>query len=180
MCHALNTKSGIMLTQNSELNSNAFGSEIVTELSAQFGRALYTVVSTSFLDHFMLGKLIKSIVDFIDIIYNICYSDSGDLFKGLAETGCWLCMENINTLSLEVLSVATQLIGKVLDALRSGLASLELQGEDVSVVPTAAFFTTLRNKKDECSDKVFMPLQTAVGSLPENFLKKFRYSGNHC
>lgn len=85
-------------------------------------------------------------------------------------------MENINNLSLEVLSVATQLMGKVLDALRSGLAALELQGEDVSVVPTAAFFTTLHSKEDECCEKIFMPLQTAVGSLPENFLKKFRYT----
>lgn len=108
---------------------------------------------------------------------NLLFKVLGDLFKGLAETGCWLCMEHINNLSPGVLSIAAQLIGKVLDALRSGLTSLELQNDDVAIVPSAAFFATLHKNREPCAEKIFLPLPTTVGGLPESFLKKFRYCG---
>nr|XP_039248070.1 LOW QUALITY PROTEIN: dynein beta chain, ciliary-like [Styela clava] len=153
LCHALHTQSGIVISRQTNANSSTSRSETLQELSIQMGRALYTVCCSASVDHYMLG----------------------DLFKGLAETGCWLCLEGMSKLAGGILSVACQLASDVLQALRSGQQSLVLQSEEVAVSPHAAFFATVDYSEMHFkAPRMFSPYPTATAQLPPNFLKNFR------
>nr|XP_018669150.1 dynein heavy chain 9, axonemal [Ciona intestinalis] len=123
MCQALQTNTGVAISNSSTMSG---APESLCELSYQLGRALYNVVCTQSVDHYMLG----------------------DLFKGLAETGCWMCLSRFDSLSAPVLSVAGQLAAEVQKALRGGKPSITLMSEEVTLSPTAACFITLDGAKE--------------------------------
>ncbi|CAK8694749.1 unnamed protein product [Clavelina lepadiformis] len=143
MCHALKSNMGVALTPSSH--------QMLSELSYQLGRALYSVLCTQAVDHFMLG----------------------DLFKGIAETGCWICLQNLDTLKPSVLSVTGQLAAEVHRALIASKPSIILMSEEVSLSPHAACFVTLCGSKKHTQGLNESVLSAAI-QLPEECRSNFR------
>ena len=110
--------------------------------------------------------------------HDLCihFSLSGDLFKGAAETGCWICLQNLNSLKSSALSVAGQLVAEVQQALRGNLPSVTLMSEDVTLSPTAACFATLNYLCEDPAPTISINLPVPdIGSrIPEECMAHFR------
>ena len=100
---------------------------------------------------------------------------SGDLFKGAAETGCWICLQNLNSLKPSALSVAGQLVAEVQQALRANLPSVTLMSEDVTLSPSAACFSTLNYLSEEQPlAGINLPVPDIGSKIPEECIAHFR------
>ncbi|XP_020627063.1 dynein beta chain, flagellar outer arm-like isoform X2 [Orbicella faveolata] len=66
-----------------------------------------------------------------------------DIFRGLACSGAWVCLNNISTIPSPVLSVLTQLVTVVLDGLKASKTTVVLQDDEISLAPQGACFGTL-------------------------------------
>nr|CAB3238693.1 dynein heavy chain 8, axonemal-like [Phallusia mammillata] len=149
MCQALQSFSGVAIS-----SSSMAPPETLSELSYQLGRGMYSVLCTQSMDHFMLG----------------------DLFKGIAETGCWICLQRFNTLRNSLLSVAGQLASEVQKALRAGKSSITLMSEDIDLSPTAACFVTLDPvpRVPDVRAMLNRSQPSVASSLPEGCVGYFR------
>ena len=100
----------------------------------------------------------------------------GDLFKGVAETGCWICFHHVDTLKPSVLSVAGQLAAEVHQALMSGRPSITLMSEEVTLSPHAATFVTFNSAgRGSLSEKPLNKILPTIGAtMPIEFTENFR------
>ncbi|XP_033641711.1 dynein beta chain, flagellar outer arm-like [Asterias rubens] len=69
----------------------------------------------------------------------------GDIFRGLASTGAWVCLNNLSHIPAPVLSIFSQLLQSFLDALRMGKSAtvFPFQTDEVAVNANGACFATL-------------------------------------
>ena len=100
----------------------------------------------------------------------------GDLFKGVAETGCWVCFHHVDALKPSVLSVAGQLAAEVRQALMSDRPAITLMSEEVTLSPYAASFVTFNSAARGSHEA--SPLNKIVPSIgakmPKEFTENFR------
>ena len=57
----------------------------------------------------------------------------GNIFKGLAASGCWGCFDEFNRLVPEVLSVCTVQFKAVCDAVKGRAKRFILQGDEINL-----------------------------------------------
>ena len=127
---------------------------MVQELSRSFGHALYKFNCTKSMDYYGLQ----------------------DIFRGMASTGSWICFNSLNCLDPSVLSVFSQLINTVLEALRSGKASVHLQADDLQLSPHGACFALLDSSVPVVStnpDKLLL-FPSITAKMPDYIMRQFR------
>ena len=111
------------------------------------------------------------------------YQTMADIFRGLAQTGCWGCFDEFNRISIEVLSVVATQVKSVQDMVKkyanplnrdpeyqnlpAGLPPVKVgnfvfEGDTISLIPTCGFFITMN------------PGYAGRTELPENLKVLFR------
>lgn len=103
-----------------------------------------------------------------------------DIFRGLASSGAWVCLNNISTIQPAVLSVLTQLLTVVLDGLRGNKNSIVFQDDEIALSPHGACFGTLnylseqQNMGFDLSVGFFSSFKSSASFLPVELLEMFR------
>ena len=95
----------------------------------------------------------------------------GDLFKGISETGCWMCLQYVDALRPSVLSVAGQLAAEVHQALMAGRSAITIMSEEVVLSPHAACFVTFNSAP--IINNPPNPLNNIANSIPAPLPKEF-------
>ena len=96
------------------------------------------------------------------------YRSLGDIFKGLAASGAWGCFDEFNRLIPEVLSVCTVQYKAVTDAIKGGVSEFMLQGDMMTLIPSAMAFITMnpgylgRSELPEGLKALFRPITVMV------------------
>jgi dynein heavy chain len=111
------------------------------------------------------------------------YQTMADIFRGLAQVGCWGCFDEFNRISIEVLSVVATQVKAVQDCVKkfalpanrdpdyqhlpAGLPPIKVgefffEGDTISLTPTCGFFITMN------------PGYAGRTELPENLKVLFR------
>lgn len=107
------------------------------------------------------------------------YETLGGIYKGLAASGAWGCFDEFNRLIPEVLSVCAFQFGAVCDAIKENAATVEVEGETLTLDPTCGAFITMnpgylgRSELPEKLKALFRPITVMVPDLIlicENFL----------
>lgn len=96
----------------------------------------------------------------------------GNIFKGLAASGCWGCFDEFNRLIPEVLSVCTVQFKSVLDGIKAGLTKFRMDNDDeVNLDPSCGAFITMnpgylgRAELPEGLKALFRPITVVVPDL---------------
>jgi len=84
------------------------------------------------------------------------------LFKGIASSGMWVCIDEFNKIQLEVLSVVAQYVQAVLSSLKSNMNTVNLQESTTFLNSQCGIFIT------------FNPVLNSHISMPENLKVLFR------
>jgi dynein heavy chain len=81
------------------------------------------------------------------IVFNcsdqIDYMMMGRLFSGLAQQGCWTCLDEFNRIDIEVLSVVAQQLATIRQALLLGSEAFLFEGQTIPLVPSVAICVTM-------------------------------------
>lgn len=100
------------------------------------------------------------------------YQTMGNIFKGLAASGCWGCFDEFNRLVPEVLSVCTVQFKAVLDGIKAGLSKFRMdEGDEIHLDPTCGAFITMnpgylgRAELPEGLKALFRPITVVVPDL---------------
>ncbi|KAG5897762.1 hypothetical protein JTB14_019981 [Gonioctena quinquepunctata] len=90
------------------------------------------------------------------------YKSIGNIYKGLAQTGCWGCFDEFNRISIEVLSVVAVQVKIIQDAIKDNKKTFMFLGQDIAMIPTIGLFITMN------------PGYAGRTELPENLKALFR------
>ena len=90
------------------------------------------------------------------------YKSTGNIFKGLAQSGAWGCFDEFNRISIEVLSVVAVQVKTVQDAIKAGKKRFNFLGEEISLDPRVGSWITMN------------PGYAGRTALPENIKALFR------
>jgi len=60
----------------------------------------------------------------------------GKIFKGVAATGSWVCFDEFNRITLEVLSVVAQQILEIRSAMSKQLKMFDFEGSRIGLINT--------------------------------------------
>lgn len=99
------------------------------------------------------------------------YQSMGNIFKGLASSGCWGCFDEFNRLVPEVLSVCTVQFKAVTDGIRAGKESFRMGEDEIKLDPTCGAFITMnpgylgRAELPEGLKALFRPITVVVPDL---------------
>jgi dynein heavy chain len=99
------------------------------------------------------------------------YESMGNIYKGLASSGCWGCFDEFNRLLPEVLSVCSVQFKSVTDAVKEKKKRFVLQGDEISLDPTCGVFITMnpgylgRAELPEGLKALFRPITVVVPDL---------------
>lgn len=99
------------------------------------------------------------------------YESMGNIYKGLASSGCWGCFDEFNRLLPEVLSVCSVQFKSVTDAVKEKKKKFTLQGDEISLDPTCGVFITMnpgylgRAELPEGLKALFRPITVVVPDL---------------
>ena len=67
----------------------------------------------------------------------------GWIFMGMAQTGCWICFDEFNRISIEVLSVVSTQYKCILDAIRQSDKMFLFMDEEIRLMRTCGAFITM-------------------------------------
>ena len=99
------------------------------------------------------------------------YESMGNIYKGLASSGCWGCFDEFNRLLPEVLSVCSVQFKSVTDAIKENKSRFVLQGDEISLDKTCGVFITMnpgylgRAELPEGLKALFRPITVVVPDL---------------
>lgn len=99
------------------------------------------------------------------------YESMGNIYKGLASSGCWGCFDEFNRLLPEVLSVCSVQFKSVTDAIKFEKKRFVLQGDEINLDPTCGVFITMnpgylgRAELPEGLKALFRPITVVVPDL---------------
>lgn len=99
------------------------------------------------------------------------YKGLGNIFKGVASSGAWVCFDEFNRLIPEVLSVCTVQFKAVCDGISSGTVRIIVEGDEISLDPTCGAFITMnpgylgRSELPEGLKALFRPMTVMVPDL---------------
>lgn len=99
------------------------------------------------------------------------YESMGNIFKGLASSGCWGCFDEFNRLVPEVLSVCSVQFKSVTDAIKAQKERFVIEGDEISLDPTCGVFITMnpgylgRSELPEGLKALFRPITVVVPDL---------------
>ena len=71
------------------------------------------------------------------------YESMGNIYKGLASSGCWGCFDEFNRLLPEVLSVCSVQFKSVTDAIKEKKKRFIIEGDEISLDVTCGVFITM-------------------------------------
>jgi dynein heavy chain len=86
----------------------------------------------------------------------------GKLFAGVAQCGCWTCLDEFNRINIEVLSVVAQQLLTIRQALLANAPSTLFDGRRINVVKGCSVFITMN------------PGYAGRTELPDNLKALFR------
>ncbi|KAI8812367.1 dynein heavy chain and region D6 of dynein motor-domain-containing protein [Cladochytrium replicatum] len=109
-----------------------------------------------------LGKALAIMVYVFNCSEQMDYKSTGNIFKGLAQSGAWGCFDEFNRISVEVLSVVATQVKSIQDALRAKKKRFIFQGDEIGLKPTVGAFITMN------------PGYAGRTELPENIKALFR------
>ena len=90
------------------------------------------------------------------------YKSTGNIFKGLAQSGAWGCFDEFNRISIEVLSVVAVQVKTVQDAIKDGKKRFMFMGDEINLNPDVGAWITMN------------PGYAGRTALPENIKVLFR------
>ena len=99
------------------------------------------------------------------------YQSMGNIFKGLASSGCWGCFDEFNRLVPEVLSVCTVQFKAVTDAIKADKQSFQVGADEIKLDKTCGAFITMnpgylgRSELPEGLKALFRPITVVVPDL---------------
>ena len=99
------------------------------------------------------------------------YKGLGNIFKGVASSGAWVCFDEFNRLIPEVLSVCTVQFKAVCDGIDSGAVRIRVEGDEITLDPTCGAFITMnpgylgRSELPEGLKALFRPMTVMVPDL---------------
>ena len=126
-----------------------------------------------------LGRALGVMVYVFNCSDQMDYRSMAQIYKGLAQTGCWGCFDEFNRISIEVLSVCSTQYKTILDAIRATEA-VEAAGEsprfvfddeDIPLVRTTMAFITMnpgyagRQELPESLKALFRPVSMVVPDM---------------
>ena len=99
------------------------------------------------------------------------YKTMGSIYKGLAQTGAWICFDEFNRIPVAVLSVCSTQYKSVLDGIRSKKDTFILEDVEVKLIPSCMAFITMnpgypgRAELPESLKALFRPVSMCVPDL---------------
>ncbi|XP_049786261.1 dynein axonemal heavy chain 12-like [Schistocerca cancellata] len=75
----------------------------------------------------------------------------GNFFKGVAVSGAWICLDNYNTIAVEVVSVLAQHTSAVIHALQSNMKAVIFEGLELPLKTTGFLCITVDVQCETCS-----------------------------
>ena len=109
-----------------------------------------------------LGRALGILVYVFNCSEQMDYKTTGNIYKGLAQTGAWGCFDEFNRISVEVLSVVAVQIRSILDALRQRRKRFFIMEDEIALERTVGLFVTMN------------PGYAGRSDLPENLKSLFR------
>ncbi|KAJ8925640.1 hypothetical protein NQ315_009485 [Exocentrus adspersus] len=109
-----------------------------------------------------LGKALGMMVYVFNCSEQMDYKSIGNIYKGLAQTGCWGCFDEFNRISIEVLSVVAVQVKVIQDAIKDKKKRFHFLGQEIGLIPTVGLFITMN------------PGYAGRTELPENLKALFR------
>ena len=99
------------------------------------------------------------------------YKSLGNIFKGVASSGAWVCFDEFNRLIPEVLSVCTVQFKAVCDGIAADATRIRVEGDEINLDPTCGAFITMnpgylgRSELPEGLKALFRPMTVMVPDL---------------
>lgn len=85
-----------------------------------------------------LGKALGIMVYVFNCSEQMDYKSIGNIYKGLAQTGCWGCFDEFNRISIEVLSVVAVQVKVIQDAIKDRKPRFQFLGQDIVLIHTVS------------------------------------------
>ena len=118
-----------------------------------------------------LGRALGIMVYVFNCSDQMDYRVMGNIYKGLASSGCWGCFDEFNRITIEVLSVCSTQYKVVLDGIRAGLPTFVFDDEEVQIWKTCMAFITMnpgyagRTELPESLKALFRPVSMVVPDM---------------
>lgn len=90
-----------------------------------------------------LGKSLGVMVYVFNCSEQMDYRSIGNIYKGLAQTGCWGCFDEFNRISVEVLSVVAVQVKLIQDAIKDKKKRFLFLSEEIAIVSTVSHYDKL-------------------------------------
>ena len=118
-----------------------------------------------------LANALAKLIYVINCSPEMDYKGLGNIFKGVASSGAWVCFDEFNRLIPEVLSVCTVQFKAVCDGIIVDSSKICVEGDEISLDPTCGAFITMnpgylgRSELPEGLKALFRPMTVMVPDL---------------
>jgi len=118
-----------------------------------------------------LANALAKLIYVINCSPEMDYKGFGNIFKGVASSGAWVCFDEFNRLIPEVLSVCTVQFKAVCDGIAADATRIRVEGDEINLDPTCGAFITMnpgylgRSELPEGLKALFRPMTVMVPDL---------------